>query len=303
MLRSIPAAPTPRPGEGNLATRAAIALPLTAYAGAIGVLVPYKPALAAAVACAAGLAALLAASRRWHPTDAALVGTLMIAATIGLPRAIQVGPVTAGGLITIATALALPLGWVLAPRATVGRIPPPVIPLLVFVGWTLLSFSYHRPSVGGFQNVLVWVAFVGALVSTIAAVRRDPAFFGRGIRAVGVASMVSLGLYAGSIADGGLRSNAVVAPREVALFFLLAVGCSLAWYRSTRRRMALLGATLGTVLILAGLSREAFATAVVLCGVATLDPTNARGRIRFALAMLAGVAIVYSAVQYIAPLH
>jgi O-antigen ligase len=299
-LLTLPSSASPR---GHLRARTGIALAVAGYAAVIGALVPYRPDVATAVAFTAGLAALGVALRQWHPTDAAITALLMVAATIGLPRAIQIGPVTAGGVITIATALALPLGWLLVPRTTAGRIPLPLYPLLVFVGWTLLSFAYHRPTVDGFQNVLVWVAFVGAILSSVAASRRDFLFPRRALRALGAASILALGLYAGSVAEGGFSSNAVVAPREVALFLLVGLGCGLAWYRSSQRRLALVGAALGTGLILAGLSREAFATAVVLWGVAALDPTHTRGRIRFAFAIITGCTVMYLAVQYIAPLH
>ena len=59
----------------------------------------------------------------------------------------------------------------------------------------------------------------------------------------------------------------------------------------------------GNTLILLSLSRLAFVTALVLWGIATLDPSHTRGRIRFLIAIIVATVTVYAAITYIKPLH
>jgi O-antigen ligase len=273
------------------------------YAGLAGLLLPYRPVASAAVVGTALTHGLLARFRDAPLREVLLVSTLLVCGMVDWPRSAHFGAITGSGILTIVAAISLSLGWLLAPRNLTKAMPWPVVALVGFVAWVVLSFAYHPPSAAGLQNALVWIAFVATAGTMVVAVRARLAFSTTVMKAIAVSSGMALLLYFGSIARGGLDSHAVIDPRSFALFALIPVGCGLAWYRANHRRLGLVVAAVATLLILLSLSRLAFVAALVLWGIATLNPTTIRGKLRFIAAIaLAGVTL-YGAVTYIKPLH
>jgi O-antigen ligase len=275
---------------------------VVASAAVAGALVPSHPLAAAGFAAIGCAITALSASRMRPLREVLVLSAILIAGLVDWPRSVHLGSITGSGVLTIVAAALLPLGWWLAPRGATKSVPIPLVMVGGFVSWVVLSFAYHAPSAAGLQNVLVWIAYLGIIGTTIVTVRLRGAFAGDMMVAIAVSSVAALLLYSGSVARGGLDSHAVIDPRGFALFALVPVGCGLAWYRSGNRA-GLLVSGAATVLILLSLSRLAFVTALVLWGIATLDPSHARGRIRFVLGALLAATATYAAITYIKPLH
>jgi hypothetical protein len=212
---------------------------------------------------------------------------------VGSLQAIETGAfVVLAGLVCV-TGIAIPVGP--AGRA-LGL-------LAVFVLWTLVSFSWGTAATEGYQNTLVFVAFL--LFTAIAATvtqHRGSAAYHVVSKAFWVAAAVGLGLYGAGLAIGGPGTGAILSPRPFGLMGVVLVG----WFLgagAVGRRWAYWVVAAAVLLTLLSLSRSAFAAQLVLVGLAWLDLRNFRGWLKAIGAAAVVIAIAIAAVFLYAPLH
>ena len=282
-------------GAPELDQAAKTGLAAAALAVAVGLLVAHSPHVAVSAIVVFALVTFAVGARRWPVGELILVALILISGTVSWSRSVSLGPVSGHGAVTVGAAGLLVLAWLVA-RKSDGRLPIAVVLLAAFVLWSVASLAYHQSTSQGFQNILVWIAFVGAVATTMACVRARPEFSRRATLAVGAASAIAFGLYAASLAKGGLDSHAILDPRGFALFALIPIGCGLAWYRAGYA-VGLVAAICGSLLILMSLSRLASAIAFVIWCIALAAPVNIRGWARCLVALGIAAALFIGAIN------
>ena len=286
-----------RPSRSQLATALLLTVPVVAGAAFVE---SRRAGLLVAVV-AVGAAGLVRISR-WPLPEVVIVAATISSAFVDLPRRVALGPVSGGAAVTALAAGAGVVTWILAYRGDVAFVTRPLLPLGLFVGWALTTCVYHHPTINGAQNVLVWIATLGVAGLTAAQVRRRPDSVKRIVPMFVFSCALSIALYAGSVALGGLGSASVIAPRAFALLGLVAVAAGLGLAK-TGRRSGILLAAIASVFIVLSLSRLATGVAAVLWCVGGLNPSTFRGWFRFFVATSATLAVFIVAVTAITPLH
>jgi O-antigen ligase len=263
---------------------------------------------ARAVTYGAGIVGVAAVStclvyvRRRQLLEVILLGAVVSSASVDFPRNIHFGAANGGAVLTVLFALLLPMSALLGGHHSTRDLYPPLAGMGLFLLWVAGSLLYHSPSTDGVQNLLVWVAFTGMILSTAVAVRRRPQFASALLGVVVGSGGLACFLYLLSVARSGLGSDAIVSPRAFALYALVLVSCGLGLYRSGRQRGIWL-ALAATLVIMLSLSRLAFATALVLCVAGSLDLSSFRGWTRLAIRAFGASLILAAAVEYIPALH
>jgi len=214
---------------------------------------------------------------------------------------IGLGPISALAVLTILYAGAAWLLWLLRPLVTRAAVPI-VWPLAAFLVWGLASVAFYRPTVDGFQNLLVVAAFTGLILLTASAVpyvRQLP----RSVRkTLERATWIAVVLYVIGIAMGGLGNETILGPRPFAMFALLGVALHLANWRHGERRK-LWWALAVTLVIGISLSRLALVAAFVLFPISQISFRNVWGWLRVILMIAVAVGIFSLAFTYVEPLR
>jgi O-antigen ligase len=212
---------------------------------------------------------------------------------VGSLQAVETGAFVVLAALVCMTGIAIPVG-------PAGR----ALGLLgVFVLWTLVSFSWGTAATQGYQNTLVFVAFLlfAAIAATVMQHRGRTAYDVVS-KAFWVAAVVGLGLYGAGLAIGGPGSSAILSPRPFGLMGVVLVGWFLGAGAVGRRRAYWVVAA-AILLTLLSLSRSAFAAQLVLVGLAWVDLRNFRGWLTAAGAGAAVIAVALAAVFLYEPLH
>jgi O-antigen ligase len=268
----------------------------------LGGLVVVAPPVALAAAGGVVIAAVLSGIPRVPVAVIAVVGTLAVVGVVDLPRRFVVGPTTSYAWMTVAVAVLLVAmstsrHVVSALRGT-GLL---FVPLYVFGGWAVLSMAWFGVSFAGLQNVLVYAAFAALIPVTAAAVFYRDLALPTARRAVTCTFLLASGLYAGSLAMGGLGGLGIVGPRSYALVGVVAVAWGAAHARFGDRRLGLLAAA-SWLLILLSLSRLAFAAALVILVVASLDLRSPGRFVRSAVVIGSVSAVAFYAITSFGPM-
>jgi len=248
------------------------------------------------------VAAVLSGIPRVPVAVIAIVGTLAVVGLVDLPRRFLVGPTTSYAWMTVAiavllVALSTSRHVVSALRGT-GVL---FVPLYVFGGWAVLSMAWFGVSFAGLQNILVYAAFAALVPVTAAAVFHRDLALPTARRAVTGAFLLASGLYVCSLAVGGLGGLDIVGSRSYALVGVVAVAWGVAHARYGDRRLGLLAA-LSWLLILLSLSRLAFAAALVILVVASLDLRSPGRFVRSAIVIGSVSAIAFFAITSFGPM-
>jgi O-antigen ligase len=226
---------------------------------------------------------------------------ILICASINLSQLVSLGPVSLQALLTIGYALLAWMLWFMRPvliRPVIGSIWP----FVLFILWTLMSLSWYRFTVSGFQNIILYSAFAGLILLTASLSYYDYKFQLRVGRMVGMATLIAAALCGGSALALGLGNEAVISPRA----FAAAAVVGVAWYLSNWRYRSLKGLWWASVIILVmivSLSRTASAVALLLIPISQLSLKNMGRWIQVALAATLVIVMSYLAITHIEPLQ
>jgi O-antigen ligase len=290
-----------RPGDSSARLRVGV---LAAVAAALaGGIAAISPPVALVVVGMVVVVAYLGGTAARPLGEVLMVGMIAISGGVDLLQQVNTG---VGSLQAVETGAFV----VLAGLVCVTGVAIPVGPagrglglLAVFVLWTLVSFSWGTAATQGYQNTLVFVAFL--LFTAIAATvmqHRGSAAYHVVSKSFWVAAAVGLGLYGAGLAIGGPGTSAILSPRPFGLMGVVLVG----WFLgagAVGRRWAYWVVAAAVLLTLLSLSRSAFAAQLVLVGLAWVDLRNFRGWLTAIGSGAVVIAIAIAAVFLYAPLH
>ena len=275
---------------------------MTAAIICLGVLVVVAPPVALAAAGVVLIVAVLGGIPQVPVAAFAVVGTLAVVGVVDLPRRFVVGPTTSYAWMTVAVAVLVvamsATRYVVSALRGTGLL---FVPLYVFGGWAMLLMAWFGVSFAGLQNVLVYAAFAALVPVTAAAVFHGDLPLRTARRAVTCAFLLASILYACSLAVGGVGGLDVVGSRSYALVGVVAVAWGAAHARFGDRRLGVLAAA-SWLLILLSLSRLAFAAALVILVVASLDLRSPGRFVRSAIVIGSVSAIAFYTITSFGPM-
>jgi O-antigen ligase len=215
---------------------------------------------------------------------------MLLAAFVGLPRRLTLGPISGVGALTLVQVVLLAIG-IVGSRAYPQRLVLRLIPYGCFLLWAAASMVWAPPSLEGAQNMVVYTLFAFALLLAGTLARRDAATMERLIqRSAGWIDWVTLSLVAWDVLTKGLPNDPEegwsLGPRPLAVLGVLMLSWHLScWYHDSRRsRISII---LWLLAILLSMSRTCIAVALLLLGAVVLFQT----RFRTSRAMLSAPAL------------
>lgn len=259
------------------------------------------PQSAVALLVGLGVMALgLAMVRGLSLVEVFCAGVISVSAFSGILQNVSLGPVTLLGAWSGVCAVIAGLLWLASPRQASSS---PMWPLILLVSLGAASLIWFQPSKEGLQNLVVMSAFVLITLSTASNVSAGGRLIAKVSAAFAVASWVPVAVYGVSVGLWGLGNKALVGPRALALFSVIALAWNLPEWRYGRRSaLVRIVAILATIVL--SLSRGATVTALLL-----LPLSRIRSRPRMAdwvrMILVAGLAVglFYVAFTYLTPLH
>ena len=238
---------------------------------AVGALVVWMPLAAFALVGASLLTAVLTLVARVPLAVTFVFATLGLVALVDLPRELKIGETTSYALITVA--LVVPLVAVSMSRYVLSAVRGTgllFVPLYAFAGWAVVSMLWFRPATEGAQNILAYAAFAALVPVTAAAIIHGDLSLRTARAAMTGVFVVASALYVGSLATSGVGGSDVVGARSYALLGVIGVAWGAGHMRMGYRRYGLLAAACW-LLTLLSLSRLAFAAALLVLALISLD--------------------------------
>jgi O-antigen ligase len=233
---------------------------------------------------------------------------LLIAGFSGLPRLINVGPMSAMGALTIVQVLLVGAA-VLGCGAYPVRLLQRLLPYFAFLAWIGVTLIWARPDTAGFQNGLIYLLFVLLMLLTGTLAARDPELVLTVInRAVTWISIIALSLVALELKVHGLTKDTEegwwIGPRPLAILGVVVMARELAkWYYGDRKARLPIILWMGAIVV--SVSRSATAIGLLLIGTVVLAQT--RFRLRRAIltfpALVGAFATVACLALFWPPLH
>ena len=269
---------------------------------AVGALVVWMPLAAFALVGASMLAAVLTLVARVPVAVTLVFATLGLVALVDLPRELKIGSTTSYALVTLA--LVVPLVAVSMSRYVLSAVRGTgllFLPLYAFAGWALVSVLWFGPATEGAQNILAYAAFAALVPVTAAAIIHGDLRLTRARAAMTCAFVVASALYVGSLALGGLGGSDVLGARSYALVGVLGVAWGAGHMRMGYRRFGLLAAV-SWLLILLSLSRLAFAAAILVLALVSLDLRTTGRFVRSAVLIGVVSVVAYFSVTSFGPM-
>lgn len=226
---------------------------------------------------------------------------LLLSGLVDMPRQIAFAGISLLGLMLIGSIVGGGLLWLTQPRMYRSLLLT-LLPLLLYVAWSLLTTTWSMPGVTGMQNLLAPVAFC-VLAERAAHYSRTRSNGWKHLTwALLAATGLSVALYSLNIAAGGLGSVAFMGARTFALFALTGLAVCLAGWRYGWRT-APVGALLITVIIGLSLSRMALAIAIVLFLLAQLPSRTRKGGLRLIVTATLLTLVSYQLVTRVEPIR
>ena len=272
----------------------------------VGLLVARFPVLAG-VAVLAVLVLLAVGPRSMSRDVEYFAATILLLSVLAvLPRQVQFGPVTLGGILTVLEVV-LAVLLLVHDSGRLGDAWRAMWPLVGFLLWSWVSLLWGGLSVEGLQNAVVFTGFIA--VATVAYVRTlDDQVFAKHLETLFERSfwlLVVLGLV--SIVRLGPGRGFLVAEhgtsRSFALLLLPMIASGLSRWRYGDRRHGLAMAAIGLALVGLSLSRAAFVTGCVLFALARLKPKSILGFARVVTGLVVAAALLWAGITFIQPLH
>ena len=272
----------------------------------IGLFVARFPVLAG-VGVIAVLVVLAVGPRSMSRDVEYFAATILLMSVLSvLPRQVQFGPVTLGGIVTVLLVV-LAVLLLVHDSGRLGDAWRAMWPLVVFLLWSWLSLLWGGVSVEGLQNAVVFTGFIA--VATVAYVRTldDPVFaihletlFERSfwlLVVLGLLSIVRLG------PGGGFLVSEHGTSRSFALLLLPMIASGLSRWRYGDRKHGLPMVAIGLALVGLSLSRAAFVTGCALFALAWLKPKSILSVARVLTGLVVAAALLWAGIRFIPPLH
>jgi O-antigen ligase len=293
-----------RPGARDRRLR--FGLVAVVVAACTGLLVATFPIVAVGVLVAVPVVLAVAPRSMTRDIEIFSGAALLLSALVGVPRQIQVGPITLGAVLSVVELIAAVLLLIHASSRLVSawRV---LWPLVAFLGWSWLSLLRGGASLDGFQNVVVFTSFIA--ITTLAYVRtvdggrfaeRLEDLFERLYWLIGLLGVASVARYG---PGGGFLTPPHSTARSFALVLLPIVASGLARWRYGERARGGLIAVTALVLIALTLSRAAFVTGCALFALAWFSPRSLAGFARLLGGVAVTVALLWAGINFIPPLH
>ena len=231
-----------------------------------------------------------------------VVTAVIVSGTVDLFTNVELGPVSAMGLLTIgyclAACLVLGLGRLSATRGLVVS----VLPLIALMAWGAASmFLWHSPSVVGAQNLASVGAFVSIILLAASACRKRPEVASRIGEALLAATWVASTLFIAVRLTEGWSSLLDMHPRSYSLFALLGLSwCVAGWRGGTRGN--LVGAGVLVLLIGLSLSRTALVIGASLPALAQILDRSSLRWVKMPLLGVLVLTVLYMATLTFTPL-
>jgi len=209
-----------------------------------------------------------------------LIGILLSTALVDLPGNINAGPISVNGLLTILIALGIGVFLLRRPKSA-WRGFLIVWQLSALLVYSVLQCLWHRPSVQGYQNILLLWIFLGCIV-LVGIEEKNQLEVTYVVRLIFWASAIAALAYVISILYDGLGTESFIGARSFALYALLALGLLLGrWAHGSRVNFWLAGGLI--VLIALSLSRTALVVGMLLFPLARLRSLSFRDVRRLAI--------------------
>ncbi len=220
---------------------------------------------------------------------------LFCSALVDLPRAIQVGPVTAQAILTIVYFIGGVFLLCVSPSLPGENLI--LLPVLLFTSWAALSLIWTTAPSNGAQNVLAIGTLVVMILLGRAAASLDPEFGFWLERQLRRSAALAILIYTASVLWFGAGSDDIVSARVFGLFALFGVVTQLARWRNGES-MGLLWASLITVLIGISESRLALGIGVALFPLAQMPTRKAKKLLKTITVSVVALALSTAAFLY-----
>jgi len=232
--------------------------------------------------------------------DVLAVITVLTASLVESPSRVPIGEFTLLGLLSLAWAVLAWFSWLTQSRSQ-DQARKHVWPLLVFLGWCAVSWTWSLPAKSGLQNLVVFVAFVGLIAVSANKSARSTGPARLLPKLIAWSALLPGGLYLICIVAYGMEQE-IVSSRAFPLFALI----PLAWFLANWRygsRVSLLYASGLIVLIGLSLARTAFVVAFLLVALAQVQGRLTRGVRKVAFYAFLCAACLFMSVMRFEPLR
>jgi O-antigen ligase len=240
-----------------------------------------------------------------NPYTITLAFILLISSLTDLVRRVGAGSFTALGMLTIA----IGVGSVLL-VLTCRQIPKSanvIIWLVAFLGlgvtslYLNMSLSLVSPTFA-FQNLLVYVAFVGVMLVSAAETYRTPYLPWYVSDGFTRSAQISAVIYGSSLLIGGFGSSIFMGARSFALYAIIALAWCLAAWRYQYKGMAI-WAILLAVMVACSFSRTATVVTLVMFPLSRLSPRSKQGWMKLGLWVGLIATVAYLTFTYVEPIR
>jgi O-antigen ligase len=259
------------------------------------------PESAAALLVSLGVMALgLAMVTGLSLVEVFCASVILVSAFSGILQTVSLGPVTLLGAWSGVCAVVAGLLWLASPRQASSS---PMWPFILLASLGASSLIWFQPSREGLQSLVVLSAFVLITLVTASHASAGGRLIAKVSAAFAIASWVPVAVYGVSMGLWGLGNKALVGPRALGLFSLIALAWNLPQWRYGRRSALVpIVAILATIVL--SLSRSATVTALLLL---PLSRIRSRPRISDWVRMIfvfgLAVGLFYAAFTYFTPLR
>ena len=204
-----------------------------------------------------------------------LVGVVLVCGTVTLPQRIPLGGVSGLGALTILWCVGVWAVWLGRPYFP-AEFARTLLPLALFNVLCVGSMLWYPPGMKGLQVLAVGAGFLGFILVAARHVEASPALAASVHRALDVATVFGVIVYAASVAAYGMGTDAVILARPFALFALLGVARQLGrWQARECGGLVFAGLIVGVIFL--SLSRTALVAALALFPLAALTRGDRRG--------------------------
>ncbi len=240
-----------------------------------------------------------------NPYTTTLTIILLLSSLTDTIRRVGTGSITAMGILTIL----IGVGSIVL-LCTCRQIPKSanvIVWLIAFLGLGIMTLYWNMSlslvsPVFAFQNLLVYVAFVGVMLLSAIETYRTPYLpwyvsdgFSRGSQIAGV-------VYGSSLLMGGFGTSLIMGARSFALFAIVALAWCLASWRYQHKAAGLWSILLATM-VACSFSRTATMVALIMIPLSRLSPRNKQGWMKFALWIGLITTIAYLTFTYVEPIR
>lgn len=204
-----------------------------------------------------------------------LLSGIFFCGTVTILRDINIGPISAMGMLTIYLMGASLFFWLVYRRWS-SQVFRTLFPYTLFIIWAFMTMLWSSASFTGFQNLLVMTTFLTFMLLSAEQSRRDEGFQRQVLSAVILATWVAAGVYLVTRFMYGADIEIGVGARGFALMALVGAGCGLARWRYDSTKGAL--HTMGIISLIAfSLSRTATVVGILLYPLSRWNPASVGG--------------------------